>query len=144
MRFGWILALIAAATVAGCAINREGASVSPDIDLSRLTRYYVVRFAPDERGIQEVIAAALRTRGLQATAGSEDGAPKDAQVIVTYQDKWTWDLTMYMIELKVDFREPETGRLLAMGKSRHTSLSRRTPEEMASEVLANIFKGGVK
>jgi nucleotide-binding universal stress UspA family protein len=144
MRFAWIVAFSAAVAVAGCAINREGASVSPDVDMSRLKTYYVVRFAPDDRGIQEVIAAVLRKRGLEASSGSEGDAPKDAQVIVTYQDKWTWDMTMYMIELKIYFREPETGRLLAMGTSRHTSLSRRSPEEMAAEVLANIFKGGVK
>ena len=144
MRFAWIVAFAAAVAVAGCAINREGASVSPDVDMSRLKTYYVVRFAPDDRGIQEVIAAVLRKRGLEASSGSEGDAPKDAQVIVPYQDKWTWDMTMYMIELKIYFREPETGRLLAMGTSRHTSLSRRSPEEMAAEVLANIFKGGVK
>lgn len=144
MRIGRILAFLAAAALAGCAINRERASVSPDVDVSQWKTYYVVHFAPDDRGIQEVIAAALRKRGLQATSGSEGDAPKDAQVIVTYEDKWMWDMTMYMIELSIYFREPQTGRLLAMGTSHHTSLSRRSPEEMAAEVLANIFKGGVK
>lgn len=144
MRSSLIFAIAAAATLVGCAVNREGASVSPETDLSGFKAYYVVRFAPDERGIEDVIAAALRKRGLRASSGRESDAPGDAQVLVTYQDKWTWDITMYMIELKVYFREPETGRLLAMGTSRHTSLSRRSPEEMAAEVLANIFKGGAK
>ena len=144
MRLGLLAVLCVAAAFSGCAINREGASVSPDVDIARLKTYYVVRFAPDDRGIQEIIAAALRNRGLEATSGSEGKAPKDAQVIVTYQDKWMWDISMYMLELKIYFREPETGRLLAMGTSRHTSLSRLSPDEMATEVLANIFKGGVK
>jgi len=144
MRLAAVFALCLLAVLPGCAINREGASVSPDVDLSPLKTYYVVRFAPDDRGIQEVIAAALRNRGLEASSGRESDAPKNAQVIVTYQDKWMWDMTMYMIELKIYFREPGTSRLLAMGTSRHTSLSRRSPEEMAAEVLSNIFKGGVK
>ena len=144
MRLAAVFALCLLAVLPGCAINREGASVSPDVDLSPLKTYYVVRFAPDDRGIEEVIAAALRKRGLEATSGKEGEAPREAQVIVTYQDKWMWDMTMYMLELKIYFREPETGRLLAMGSSHHTSLSRRAPDEMAAEVLANIFKGGTK
>ena len=49
-----------------------------------------------------------------------------------------------MLELRIYFRAPQTGRLLAMGSSYHTSASRITPEVMASEVMANIFKGGTK
>jgi len=144
MRFAVILALCLVTATSGCATNRERASVSPEVDLAGLRTYHVVRFAPDSRGIEQTIAAALRRRGLEATAGGEGDAPASAQVIVTYQDKWRWDMTMYMLELRVYFREPQTGRLLAMGSSYHTSASRLTPEEMASEVLANIFKGEVK
>lgn len=140
MRALWLACALAIALLPGCAINREGASVSPDADLSQIRKFHVVRFAPDERGIEAVIAGALRKRGLEASSGSEDAAPRDVQALVTYQDRWRWDITMYMLELKIYVREPQTGRLLAMGSSHHTSLSRRTPEEMASEVLANIFK----
>jgi len=144
MRFALTFTLCLVAAASGCAINRERASVSPKVDLAGLRTYHVVRFPPDERGIEQVIAAALRKRGLEATAGNEGDAPPGVQVIVTYQDKWRWDMTMYMLELRIYFREPQTGRLLAMGSSYHTSVSRITPEEMASEVLTNIFKGGAK
>ena len=144
MRLGLLACLLAMATLQGCAIDREGASVSPDADLSRLKRFYVVKFAPDGRGIQDVIAAELRKRGLEASAGEADAAPGNVDAIVTYQDRWRWDMAMYMIELRVYVREPQTERLLASGTSFHTSLSRRTPEEMAAEVLSNILKGSKK
>ena len=46
---------------------------------------------------------------------------------------------MYMIKLKVFMHEPKTQKLLAKGESYHTSLTRKSPEEMVSEVLSNIF-----
>jgi hypothetical protein len=88
-----------------------------------------------------VIADQLTLRGLQATTGPEGAAPKDADAIVTYRDKWQWDMAMYMIELTIYVREPQTDVLLATGKSLHTSLTRKTPEEMAAEVLGNMFRG---
>jgi hypothetical protein len=49
-----------------------------------------------------------------------------------------WDITMYMIELTIDFRDPKTSFPLATGTSMHTSLTRKSPEEMVEEVLTNI------
>jgi len=138
-RVRFFICVVVLAALQGCATSRESASVSPDIDLSRLKTFHVVRFAPDGRGIDRVIAAELRKLGFQASTGADDAAPKKVDAIVTYQDKWQWDLTMYMIELSVFVREPGTDDLLAVGKSFHTSLNRKTPEEMAAEVLANIF-----
>jgi len=132
------------AVLQGCAIDRERASVSPDIDLSAFKRFYVIKFAPDGRGINQIIATQLERRGFAASTGADDAAPKDADAIVTYQDRWQWDLSMYMIELRIFMREPRTDNLLAAGNSLHTSLNRRSPEEMVSEVLSSIFKKAKK
>lgn len=113
--------------------------MSPDLDLARLRNFYVVKFAPDGRGINQLIANELKKRGFEASTGLEDSGPKGTDAIVTYQDKWQWDVTMYMLELRIFVREPETGSLLAVGNSHHTSLSRRSPEEMVAEVLSNIL-----
>jgi len=139
-RVGLLLCAVLLGALQGCAINRQSASVSPDVDLSTLKTFYVVKFAPDGRGINQLIAAELRRRGFEATTGPDDSAPKNADAIVTYQDRWQWDISMYMIELKILMREPRTGKLLAVGNSMHTSLSRRSPEEMVAEVLSGIYK----
>lgn len=144
MRFGFLICLVTLAALQGCATNRESASVSPDVDLSQLKKFYVVKFASDGRGINNLIANELRKRGLEAPTGPEDSAPKDANAIVTYQDRWQWDVTMYMLELRIFVREPRTNSLLAVGNSHHTSLSRRSPEEMVAEVLSNIFREATK
>ena len=53
----------------------------------------------------------------------------------TYKDKWMWDITMYMIELTITFREPGTDYPLAEGNSYHTSLTRKSPEEMVDDKM---------
>jgi len=59
---------------------------------------------------------------------------------VTYVDKWMWDITMYLLELTITIRDPQTDYPLANGNSYHTSLTRKSPPEMVDEVLGNIFK----
>ena len=134
-----LLCLVAFALIQSCAINRETASVTPNQDVAALKKFYVVKFGPDQRGINLLIADELRRKGFEATTGLEIDAPKNVNAIVTYRDKWMWDITMYMIELTVFIREPVSENLLATGNSYHTSLTRQTPEEMVAEVLTNIL-----
>ena len=120
-------------------MNRATATVSPGSSLDTSKTYYVVKLGPDGRGIHELIAAQLNKMGYKATAGLDYDRPKDADVIVTYKDKWMWDITMYMIELTITMREPQSDFPMASGNSMHTSLTRKSPEEMVADVLGNIF-----
>lgn len=127
-------------SLSGCAINRATGSFDPGMNLSQADVFYVERFGPDNRGLEKIIADNLTVRGYKATYGEENMAPDEATVIVTYVDKWTWDITMYLLELTVTFRDPETGVAIGSGNSYHTSLTRQSPEEMIDEVLGNIFE----
>ncbi len=131
-------------SLSGCAVNRATSQTTPGTDLSALNEYYVVKLKPDGRGINKLISNGLNELGHPTTTGPEESAPENADAIVTYKDKWVWDLTMYMIELTITFREPGTGFPLAEGNSFHTSLTRKSPEEMVDEVLTNIFNGAPK
>jgi hypothetical protein len=82
--------------------------------------------------------------GYEATAGEESDIPKDIDAVLTYRDKWMWDITNYMIELTVTVRDRENKYPLAVGNSYHTSLTRKSPEGMIEEVLTNIFKNAKK
>lgn len=122
----------------GCAVNRATATLDPGTDLAAIESIYVKRFAPDQRELDLLIAAKLKELGYQASTGPD--MPSDVDAVITYVDKWMWDITNYMIELTVYLRDPETDFPLATGNSYHTSLSRRSPEEMVDEVITNIFK----
>ena len=145
MHKNWILmGLLALAVLfnAGCAVNRATATVDPTTDLNSIKTLYVMKLAPDGRGINKLIADKLNTMGYSAETGIVP--PEDVDAVVTYQDKWMWDITMYMLELTVTIRDPKTDYPLASGNSFHTSLTRKSPEEMVDEVMTNIFKQGVE
>jgi len=125
----------------GCSSTLQ-AKKTPGTDLSQLNTFYVQKLPADERGIERLIAERLTQMGFLAVSGSDATPSSPVDAIVTYQDKWMWDLTMYMIELSVQLREPQSRSVLATGHSMRTSLVRKSPEGMVEEVLAEIFKGG--
>jgi hypothetical protein len=138
------LAAIAGLVLAtsGC-VNRLTASVTPGTDLASRRTFHVVKHAKDKYAVNEKVVARLVAMGRQATTGPEGApAPADTEVVVAYVDKWAWDMTTYMLELTITFRDPKTDFPIASGNAFHTSLTRRSPEEMVDEVLKEIFKGG--
>jgi len=134
-----VLAACAIALISGCA-NRATGSIAADADMSKVRTFYVVKIPADERGVDLLIRDNLIKRGFQATAGPEAPAtPVQADAVVTYADKWMWDMTMYMLELTITMKNPADNFPLATGNSYHTSLTRKSPAEMVDEVLGNIF-----
>lgn len=133
-----LVSVVALFALSGCAVNRATGSVDPSADLSSLKTMYVKKLPADNRGVEFLIAEKLRTKGVAATAG--DGTvPGGVDAVVTYVDRWMWDITMYMLELTVTIRDPKTDFPLATGNSFHTSLTRLAPKEMVSEVIDNIY-----
>jgi hypothetical protein len=124
--------------ISGCA-NRATGSLTPGADLSGIKNYYVVQQPKDTHGLDQLIKDGLIKRGYTATIGVEQSPPYRADAVVTYVDKWQWDITMYLLELTIVVRNPTNSFPLATGNSFHTSLTRLSPEEMVDEVLINIF-----
>jgi hypothetical protein len=133
-----MVAAAALASLPGC-VNQQSSTISAGVDLRRLRRLHVVRLPADTRGIERLVAEELRRGGLVVTIGTEADAPPDADALVTYNDRWMWDITMYMISLDIALRDPRTRFPIASGRSVRSSLVRGTPEEMVREVLARIF-----
>ena len=125
----------------GCASSLQ-AKKMPGTDLSKLKTFYVQKLAADGRGIEQVIASRLTYMGFIAASGAGETPSSPVDAIVTYQDKWMWDITMYMLQLSIQLRDPQTRMVLAIGDSMRTSLIRKSPEGMVDEVLTEIFKKG--
>jgi hypothetical protein len=130
--------LLAAAALAACATSHS--ALAPDADLHRLKTFYVVRVPEDERGIEKLIAEQITKLGYQCTSGDapNPGTPVDG--IVTYQDRWMWDITMYMIKLDIQIHDGMTGAVLANSEVMRPSLERESPENMVKETLGALFK----
>lgn len=126
--------------VTGCATNRATASLTPGTDLTKVNSIYVVKSTEDDRDINELIRADLARRGYAVTTGLDQKPSSKVDALVTYVDKWFWDITMYMLELTITLRDPNSDFPMAVGNSYHTSMARKSKEEMVDEVLDNIFK----
>lgn len=138
--FMLFISLILLALTSGCAVNRATATVDNPAALTSLKTMYVSKLDADGRGINLLIADKLRTRGYSVATGTDK--PVNVDALVTYNDKWMWDITMYMIELTITIRDPKNDFPLAVGNSFHTSLTRKSPTEMVGEVVDNIFNKG--
>lgn len=123
--------------ISGCA-NRATAKVDPTTDLRSIKTMHVLQAPKETAGISTLIADDLRRRGYKVTEGLDK--PKEVNAVVTYVDRWMWDITMYLLELTITIRDPQTDYPFAHGNSLHGSMSRKSPKEMVDEVMGNIFK----
>lgn len=123
----------------GCS-NSATATLSPGADLSAVKTFYVVHQPKDTHSLHFVIRDRIVKEGFGATAGPEmEKSAHQVNSIVTYVDRWMWDMTLYLLELTVTLRDAANDFPLAVGNSYHTSLTRLSPEEMVNEVMTNIF-----
>lgn len=131
--------LLTSALAGGCASVSVNASVAPNVDVKTLKTFYVRKLSADGRGMERLIADRLSKMGYTATSGTALHASQPVDAIVTYEDRWMWDITMYMLEMKIFLRDPSTEFVLASGHSFRTSLVRKPPEFMIEEALNKIF-----
>jgi hypothetical protein len=127
-----------------CLIITGCASVSvyhvPEKELKNLNHIYVVRFPKDTRHLEGIIADELKAMGYNATYGEKQNIPDAATTIVTYKDRWQWDMSNYMLDITIEFRDRQTEELIASGKSYRPSLQRRSQKLMIRETLYKILK----
>lgn len=123
----------------GCASGaaRFGEEL-PGSRLSEMRRFYVVHQAEDSRDIHLDIQEEMRGLGLEVDAGA--GSPRgDYDGIVTYADRYVWDMSMYCLQLTLYIRDTRTGFITATGWSRRPSLVRKTPKGHARLILTELF-----
>lgn len=134
-----ILALaFLAVSLAACASVQ--ATKAPSADLSMIKTVYVQKLEGDRYNVYQVITARLMATGFNATTGASADPPEPVGAIVTYVDRWTWDITPYMVRLSIQVRDFKTRAILASGESYRPSLQRRSVQEMVAETLDAIFK----
>ncbi|MCM1512808.1 MAG: hypothetical protein NC112_06840 [Oxalobacter formigenes] len=133
-----LILCLSALFLSGCAVNRATGSVEPGVDLKTIKSIYVKKNHDDNREVNEIFVRKLGSMGIWVKTGED--IPMDVDAVLTYRDKWIWDITMYMLELDVVIRETESNLPMARANSYHTSVTRYSPEEMVDEVINNMFR----
>ncbi len=126
----------------GCSYKHLYGETMQGVDIQARHRIYVVHQPKDKLQINSMIANRLKRAGFEATAGMDaSGAPAEVDAIVSYEDHWMWDMSNYLLVLRIDFRDPKTQELLASGQSYRTSLDRKPPAFMVDEIITAMFAG---
>jgi hypothetical protein len=112
---------------------------TPGTSLAGKKVFYVERHPEEDWGYHQMIADEMCMMGYTASAGEPYKAPANAEAIVTYDDKWHWDMSPYLLELNLRVLDPKTRSLIVKTRNYRTSLARRNPKTMAQEALRSTF-----
>jgi hypothetical protein len=112
---------------------------APGANLDEMHTFYVRKHPSDSHGLEQVISDELNAMGYSSTSGPGERPTVSADVIVSYEDKWMWDITMYMLQIDIELRDPETEAILVTGQSYRTSMVRKSKETMVKETLCEMF-----
>lgn len=127
-------------SVGACVGNVSGQLTLP-AEQATTASYYVQRHDKDSRDLASTIAQSMQKRGLQATAGVESARPADVAYVVTYVDKWMWDMRMYLYNLRIDVRDAKDMSIVGYGESMQSSLKAmgQTHEDIVDSALDKMF-----
>jgi len=137
-----ILLLLLLFLTTSCAVVDIYSVKVPGSDLDEVNTFYVIRHDKDTRNLDITIAEELNKLGFNATSGFIDEKPDNVDAVVTYHDRWIWDLSLYLLQLEIQIRDSETNFPLIKGESFRTSMARKSPAVMAQEIFESMFGSG--
>ena len=131
--------------IVGCSTNVSRFQM-PGTDLSKVRTLYM-RPLDDEREaveLRSLLEANLRQRGFQIADDDEAIKGVEGGFIFDTATDWHWDLTWYLLELRVAIYDPEDNTLIAQAQSQQTSLARQSIEVIVDRALASLFSSDEK
>lgn len=132
-----LLALVAALLTSGCA------SYQTQVDRSRPAanhqRYFVQANLNDNHAVAQLIASTLRARGLTADSGPLTMMPPDTEVLVTYQERWTWDFGEHLVYLRIALRDNATETPMASAVFNGPVAINKDPPEVVARLVRELL-----
>lgn len=121
----------------GCASNY--AWRDSKIDFQKRKHFYVESELADSHQLHIAVAEQLNEMGYHATSGYLTMMPKDADALVSFQSRWTWDFKNYLIELNVQVRDPVSGKILASSGYHRPGIGGMSTKDLIRRTLASIL-----
>ncbi len=103
-------------------------------------RYFVENHGLDRRHLDRLIAMELRHRGLDALPAPPRTRRDDFEILVTYEDRWTWNFDNYLTHMRIDVRDAKTNVLIATGSADRSGFSRRPPRDVIRSIVAEMLR----
>lgn len=123
-------------------IHKNSVTVSPSYSQAKirsLDSFHVRRHDKDDHGLSTTIAGELRKMGYSATEGGPGSKAGKSDAVVTYTDRWYWDITPYLLSLSIQVRDPANDSVMATAETTRSSLARKSPAKMSEETLNTLL-----
>lgn len=135
------LALLLLLLGAGCAsLQTDGAPEA----LARARRVFVEERLNDNLRVDRMLVEELRARGYLASHGPLTMLPGDAQFVVTYDARETWDFRPYVIELTLAVRPAKDyNQIVASGRYFRPGVTIKSTAAMVREIVGKLFPPAV-
>lgn len=104
-------------------------------------RFFVLSNLNDNHAIDHQIEAALQIRGNTADHGPMTMLPDDAQVIVTYEDRWTWDFGDHLLFLQIVARDRRSQQPVATVRFNAKIPSHQGTAGIVGELIDRLLAG---
>lgn len=125
------------ALCAGC--TQVGVQTLPQLDMNRYQRVFVIEPFNENRHVDKMFVEELRATGREAWSGPRTMMPEEADAVLTYHGRWTWDFKTYLIDLTVELHTAHTTKKLAEGRYYQPSARPKPPEVAVREIVQRLF-----
>jgi len=102
-------------------------------------RIFIQSNQNDNNALDTQIVAALKLRGYESDCGPLTMMPDDTQVIVTYEDHWTWDFGDHLAYLQISARDRRTGNLYGSAQFRAKIPTKKSIPKIIGELVDRIL-----
>ncbi len=129
--------LLLVVLLAGCTsyVSRP----EPGRTLSNYQRYFVKSNFDDNHGMDGRIVRALQERGLTAEKGPLTLLPQEAQAIITYEDRWSWDFKTHLTGLRLFVMDARSEKRVASGTFHGPAAMFTSSDEAIDRLLSKIL-----
>lgn len=134
-----VLSLLALAFLATSCATKT-ARLNPSVKLAQFKRVYVEKRLNDNNATDALIAAELNRRGFEASYGHLTMMPRNTEVLITYDARWTWDFRSYLIELNLEAHTAHSNKPIATGFYRQPGIIPKEPADMIATLLDKFLQ----
>jgi hypothetical protein len=132
-------------SIALLALSCAGTSATPLPDTAQAEGavFFVENHGDDARQLEQIIVETLRKRGLDAVGGAKETRPENTDFLVSYEDRWAWDMRTYLRLIQIDVQNVRTGEIVATSRSHQDSLTAmgKTHEEIIGRTTNQLLDG---
>jgi hypothetical protein len=134
-----VLLLVSFVLLGGCA--SYDAQLMPGQNLDGAKRFFVLTNPNDTHGVGHQIVAALRARGREAETGPLTMMPDATQVMVTYEDHWSWDFGDHLVYAQVSARARDSNAPLSTARFSTRLPTRKSATDIVSAMVGRMLAG---